>query len=292
MPSGSAASSSVILDPSSGLPLAGQSVEGDMALRHDGANSRQRWSPRRHRSFSSMLQVAFSPPGLPKSGSLALLVGEGMERTGTARRSRRGDGRGNRTGYGAQPSSKAARARPARFSGSRGRTVAGGRGRARQAIGAQSAGVLEEAGGHAVAALAREPEAAIAADGLDDEASRPDLPGRAAAPLPLRPLPHEGKGRVEAVYRVARRWWWRRPTAPAEAAWAPLKALADGGEPHPRPRLRAAERALPRELAAPRQSAARARPRGRGAGQTKMRGSAWVRCWASRKAAPSEPRWW
>ncbi len=112
-----------------------------------------------------MLHVAFSPSRLPRSGAVALLVGEGTDRTGLF-----GD-------LDAATDGTIGRAlEAAAFKGAKGKTctiLAPGAGLARVvAIGLGKAEaltplVLEEAGGHAAVALARDAEAAIAADGLD-----------------------------------------------------------------------------------------------------------------------------
>ncbi len=112
-----------------------------------------------------MLHVAFSPSVLPRSGAVALLVGEGADRTGLF-----GD-LDTATGGAITRALEAAS-----FKGAKGKActiLAPGAGLSRVvAIGlgkaeALSALVLEEAGGHAALALAQDAEAAIAADGLD-----------------------------------------------------------------------------------------------------------------------------
>ncbi len=113
-----------------------------------------------------MLDVAFVPSALPKSGALVLLVGEEAEPSGLWRQL-------DETTGGAITRAFAA----AEFKGAKGKTcavLAPGAGLSRVFAvglgkGEATQRTLEEAGGHAAAALLREPEVTIAAEHLSPE---------------------------------------------------------------------------------------------------------------------------
>ncbi|MBV9654229.1 MAG: leucyl aminopeptidase [Acetobacteraceae bacterium] len=170
-----------------------------------------------------MMQVAFSPPSLPQSGAIAVLIGEGSEPSGLVAEL---DGA---TGGALTRAFEAAL-----FKGARGKTctlLAPGAGLARVvAIGLGKADtlsplVLEEAGGHAAVALARDAEAAIAADGLD-----PAQAASVALGAVLRSYRFdlyrtkekpEDKPKLETITVLT------APPEQAARAWGPLKATAE-----------------------------------------------------------------
>lgn len=176
-----------------------------------------------------MLDVTFAKSALPKSGALVLLIGEGEKPAGIW------DAVDKATG-GAIARALAA----ADFKGGKGKTAtilapmmqAGGAGLSRVvAIGigkadGRTARQLEEAGGHAAAAVSMEAGATIAADALS--------PAEAAS---------VGLGACLRAYRFDRYRTTEKPAekpkltkvtllttdmAKARAAYAPLKAVADG----------------------------------------------------------------
>jgi len=171
-----------------------------------------------------MLDVTFAAPALPSSGALVLLIGEDARPSGLwAQADEATDG-------------AVARAfEAAEFKGARGKTctvLAPGAGLSRiVAVGLGKAAdlnprVLEEVGGHAAAALGREPGAALAADQLD-----PAQGAHVALGAVLRAYRfdrYRTKEKPEDKPRLARLSVLAADRAKAEAAFAPLKAVASG----------------------------------------------------------------
>ena len=103
---------------------------------------------------------------------------------------------------------------------------------------------VEEAGGHAAAALAPSPRATLAATGLAAAAGAHPRHRRGAAQLPLRPLPHQGKSRrtSRSLRKLA---LLAHDTGRRQGG---MGADAGGGRgrlSHPRPGQRARQRAEP-----------------------------------------------
>ncbi|HEY5301038.1 MAG TPA: leucyl aminopeptidase [Acetobacteraceae bacterium] len=171
-----------------------------------------------------MLDVNFAAPALPSSGALVLLIGEDARPSGLwAQADEATDG-------------AVARAfEAAEFKGAKGKTctvLAPGAGLSRiVAVGLGKASdldqrVLEEAGGHAAAALGREPAAALAADQLD-----PAQAAHVALGAVLRAYRfdrYRTKEKPEDKPRLARLSVLAADRAKAEAAFVPLKAIASG----------------------------------------------------------------
>ncbi len=171
-----------------------------------------------------MLSISFASATLPVAGALALLLPEGGALSGLAAAADAATGGALARGLAA-----------AKFTGKKGATcllLAPGAGLSRVVavgLGAPEAltpFLVEEAGGIAAAALAREPDAALAADGLSNEHA-------AAAAL----------GAVLRAYRFDRYRTKEKPEdkpalaalavlatdpAAAMALWEPLSAIADG----------------------------------------------------------------
>jgi leucyl aminopeptidase len=171
-----------------------------------------------------MLDVTFTRPALPKSGALILLVAEGAAPSGIWQQAEEMTGGAISRAFAA-----------AEFKGAKGKTctiLAPGAGLSRVvAVGLGKSTeldqlALEQAGGHAVTAIARDAEAAIAADNLSVEQSA-----------------HVALGAVLRAYRFDRYRTKEKPEdkpklerlsvlsgdpRQAEAAWQPLKATAEG----------------------------------------------------------------
>ncbi len=171
-----------------------------------------------------MLDIIFAKPALPHSGAVVLLVPEEARPSGLWQQVDENTG-------GAIGRALAA----AEFKGAKGKTctiLAPGGGLSRVvAVGLGKLGevnrlVLEQAGGHAAAALAREPEAAIAADGLS-----PEQGAMAAFGASLRCYRfdrYRTKEKPEDKPRLARLTVLTADPAAAETAWRPMRALAEG----------------------------------------------------------------
>ncbi len=171
-----------------------------------------------------MLEVTFAKPALPRSGALVLLVAEEATPTGLWQQADEATGGAITRGLAA-----------AEFKGSKGKTctiLAPGAGLSRVvAVGLGKPAelsrlVLEQAGGHAAAALARESDVAIAADGLSAEQG-----AAAALGAMLRSYRfdrYRTKEKPEDKARLARLALLTAEPAQAEAAWQPMKALAEG----------------------------------------------------------------
>ncbi len=171
-----------------------------------------------------MLDIAFAGPTLPPSGALVVLVAEGAAPAGLWQQADEATG-------GAIGRALAA----AEFKGAKGKTcmiLAPGAGLSRVlAVGLGKPAELtplrlEEAGGRAAAALGREVEAAIAADALT-----PEQAARVALGAALRAYRfdrYRTKEKPEDKPRLARLRVLGDAAAAAEAAFAPLKAVAEG----------------------------------------------------------------
>ena len=171
-----------------------------------------------------MLDIAFAGPTLPPSGALVVLVAEGAAPAGLWQQADEATG-------GAIARALAA----AEFKGGKGKTcmiLAPGAGLSRVlAVGLGKAAELtplrlEEAGGHAAAALGREAEAAIAADALT-----PEQAARVALGAALRAYRfdrYRTKEKPEDKPRLARLRVLGDPAEAAAAAFAPLQAVAEG----------------------------------------------------------------
>ena len=171
-----------------------------------------------------MLDIAFAGPTLPPSGALVVLVAEGAAPAGLWQQADEATG-------GAIGRALAA----AEFKGAKGKTcmiLAPGAGLSRVlAVGLGKPAELtplrlEEAGGRAAAALGREAEAAVAADALT-----PEQAARVALGAALRAYRfdrYRTKEKPEDKPRLARLRVLGDTAAAAEAAFAPLKAVAEG----------------------------------------------------------------
>ncbi len=171
-----------------------------------------------------MLDIAFAGPTLPPSGALVVLVAEGAAPAGLWQQADEATG-------GAIARALAA----AEFKGGKGKTcmiLAPGAGLSRVlAVGLGKAAELtplrlEEAGGHAAAALGREAEAAIAADALT-----PEQAARVALGAALRAYRfdrYRTKEKPEDKPRLARLRVLGDAAEAAAAAFAPLQAVAEG----------------------------------------------------------------
>jgi leucyl aminopeptidase len=171
-----------------------------------------------------MLNVAFTGPTLPASGALVLFVAEDTRPSGLWQQADEATG-------GAITRAMEA----AEFKGGKGKScviLAPGAGLSRVvAIGLGKAAEinarrLEEAGGHAAAALGREDSAALAADGLTAEQA-----AHAALGAVLRAYRfdrYRTKEKPEDKPRLARLSVLAADPRQAEAAFAPLRAVARG----------------------------------------------------------------
>ncbi|HET6182474.1 MAG TPA: leucyl aminopeptidase [Acetobacteraceae bacterium] len=171
-----------------------------------------------------MLDVAFAAPELPSSGALVLLIAEEAAPSGIWQQADQATG-------GAIGRALAA----AEFKGAKGKTctiLAPGAGLSRViAVGLgkpadTSRRVLEEAGGHAAAALLREPAIAIAADGLSGAEAAQVAMG--AALRAYRFDRYRTREKEEEKPRLARAAVLSGERGAAEAAWAKLRPVADG----------------------------------------------------------------
>ncbi|MEO9188713.1 MAG: leucyl aminopeptidase, partial [Acetobacteraceae bacterium] len=171
-----------------------------------------------------MLDIAFAAPALPSAGALVVLIGEDTAPSGLWAQADEATG-------GAVTRAFAA----AEFKGVKSKTctiLAPGAGLSRiVAVGLGKASemnqrTLEEAGGHAVAALGRESRAALAADQLD-----PAQAAQTALGAVLRAYRfdrYRTKEKAEDKPRLARLSVLAANPGGAEAAFAPLKAVARG----------------------------------------------------------------
>ncbi len=171
-----------------------------------------------------MLEIAFATPALPSSGALVLLVEEDARPSGLWAQADEATGGAVARAFEA-----------AEFKGGKGKTcviLAPGAGLSRiVAVGLGKATeinqrVLEEAGGHVAAALARETKAALAVDRLD-----PAQAAQAALGAALRSYRfdrYRTKEKPEDKPRLERMAVLAADPKRAEAAFAPLKAVAHG----------------------------------------------------------------
>ncbi|MEO8715478.1 MAG: M17 family peptidase N-terminal domain-containing protein [Acetobacteraceae bacterium] len=171
-----------------------------------------------------MLDVAFVAPALPVSGALVLLIAEDARPSGLWAQADETTGGAIARAIGA-----------AEFKGGKGKTciiLAPGAGWSRVvAVGLGKASelnqhTLEEAGGHAAAALGREAHAALLADEL-----LPEQAAQAAFGAVLRSYRfdrYRTKEKPEDKPRFARLTVLAADPARAEAAFAPLKAVSKG----------------------------------------------------------------
>ncbi len=171
-----------------------------------------------------MLDVAFAAPSLPSSGALVLLIAEEARPSGLWAQADEATGGAIARSFGA-----------AEFKGGKGKTctiLAPGHGLSRVvAVGLGktselSQRTLEEAGGHAAAALGRDAEAALAADQLT-----PEQVGQAALGAVLRAYRfdrYRTKEKPDDKPRLARLAVLAADPARAEAAFKPLRAVAQG----------------------------------------------------------------
>ena len=171
-----------------------------------------------------MLDVVFAKPALPRSGALVLPVAEEAAPSGVWQQADEATGGAITRGLAA-----------AEFKGSKGKTctvLAPGAGLSRVvAVGLGKPGelnrlVLEQAGGHAAAAVARESDVTIAADGLSAEQGAAAALG--AVLRSYRFDRYRTKEKPEDKPRLARLALLTADPAQAEVAWQPMKALADG----------------------------------------------------------------
>jgi leucyl aminopeptidase len=171
-----------------------------------------------------MLDIAFAKPAMPKSGALVLLVGEGEVPSGLWQQADEAtDGAINRA------------LKAAEFRGAKGRTctiLAPGAGLSRVvAVGLgkpaeQSARVLNEAGGHAAAALLREPTAAVATTNLG-----PPQVAEVALGATLRAYrfdKYRTKEKSEDKPKLTKFTMLTADVPHAKAAWEPLQGVAKG----------------------------------------------------------------
>ncbi|MBV8703379.1 MAG: leucyl aminopeptidase [Acetobacteraceae bacterium] len=171
-----------------------------------------------------MLDVAFTGPSLPSSGALVIFVAEDARPSGLWQQA------DEQTGGLITRAMEAAE-----FKGGKGKScviLAPGAGLSRVvAIGLGKASELdprrlEEAGGHAAAALGREDNAALAADGLTAEQAAHAALG--AALRAYRFDRYRTKEKPEDKPRLARLSVLAAEPKRAEAAFAPLRAVARG----------------------------------------------------------------
>ena len=171
-----------------------------------------------------MLDVAFTGPSLPSSGALVIFVAEDARPSGLWQQA------DEQTGGLVTRAMEAAE-----FKGGKGKScviLAPGAGLSRVvAIGLGKASELdprrlEEAGGHAAAALGREDGAALAADGLTAEQAAHAALG--AALRAYRFDRYRTKEKPEDKPRLARLSVLAAEPKQAEAAFAPLRAVARG----------------------------------------------------------------
>jgi leucyl aminopeptidase len=178
----------------------------------------------RRGAIRAMLEIAFAKPQLPRSGALALLIGEGDTPAGLWQAAEEA------TGGALGRALKAAE-----FTGKNGQDatiLAPGAGLARVvAVGLGKATertrlLVEEAGGTAGSMLRREPSAVIAADALP-----PELAAAAAHGAVLRSYRFDGyrtQEKSEEKPRLQKLSVHSAEPAKARAAYAPMQALAEG----------------------------------------------------------------
>lgn len=173
-----------------------------------------------------MLDIAFARAALPKSGALVLLVAEGAAPSGlwqaaddaTAGALRRAFAAAGFTGGAGKTCTLLAPAAPGYDLT---RIVAVGLGKD-----APTARALEDAGGHAAAALSRETTAVIAADGLDAEGAASVALG--AALRAYRFDRYRTREKAEEKPRLAAITMLTADPAGARAAWPARQAVAEG----------------------------------------------------------------
>jgi leucyl aminopeptidase len=174
--------------------------------------------------LQTMLDIAFAKPALPKSGALVLLVCEGEQPSGLWQQADEATG------------GAIARAlKAAEFKGGKGKTctiLAPGAGLSRVvAVGLGkpaelSMHGLNEAGGHAAAALSREPAAAVATGAL-----KPAQVAEVALGAVLRVYrfdKYRTKEKPEDKPKLAKMTWLTAEPPHAKAAWEPLAGVAKG----------------------------------------------------------------
>jgi len=171
-----------------------------------------------------MLDIAFAKPALPQSGALVLLIGEGEQPSGLWQQADEGTG-------GAIGRALAA----AEFKGGKGKTctiLAPGAGLSRVvAVGlgkrdGLAARTLQEAGGHAIAALSRDANAALAADSLTAaQAAEVALGGVLRA---YRFDRYRTKEKPEDKPRLATLTVFSADTGAAQQAWEKLRGIGRG----------------------------------------------------------------
>ena len=171
-----------------------------------------------------MLDVTFAKPALPKSGALVVLAGEDATPSGIWQQADEATGGGLTRAFAA-----------AEFKGAKGKTctvLAPGAGLSRVvAVGIGkpaelSQRILEEAGGHAAAAVLREVEVAVAADFLSPEQGAQVSMG--AALRAYRFDRYRTKEKADEKPRLARLTTLSGDPTAARGAWAPLQAAAAG----------------------------------------------------------------
>ena len=171
-----------------------------------------------------MLDIAFAKPALPKSGALVLLIGEGELPSGVWQQA------DEATGGAIGRALKAAE-----FRGAKGKTctvLAPGAGMSRVvAVGLGkpaelTARVLNEAGGHAAAALLREPAAAVATGALKPAQAAEVVLG--AALRAYRFDKYRTKEKPDDKPKLAKLTVLTIEPPAAKAAWGPLQGVAKG----------------------------------------------------------------
>ena len=171
-----------------------------------------------------MLDIAFAKPALPKSGALVLLVGEGEMPSGVWQQADEATGGAITRGFAA-----------AEFKGGKGKTctiLSPGAGLSRVvAVGLGKPAELtsrglNEAGGHAAAALSREPAATIAAGTLQPAQAAEVVLG--AALRAYRFDKYRTKEKPEDRPKLAKLTLLTSEPSRAKSAWGPLQAVAKG----------------------------------------------------------------
>ena len=171
-----------------------------------------------------MIDIAFAPPGLPTSGALALLVGEGARPAGVWAEADAATSGAVARGFEA-----------AGFTGKKGQTcVLPGPGAGLSRIVAVGLGKpdahterdVEEAAGHAIAAMGRDEAGAIAADGMP--ASHAAVAALGAVLRAYRFDRYRTKEKPEDKAKLARVTVLTDEPGAAEAAWTGLRAVAEG----------------------------------------------------------------
>jgi leucyl aminopeptidase len=171
-----------------------------------------------------MLEIAFAKPALPKSGALVLLIGEGEIASGLWQQVDEATGGAIARAF-----------RAAEFKGAKGKTcsiLAPGAGLSRVvAVGLGKPAelnmrVLNEAGGHAVAALQQEPSAVVATGMLQSAQAAEVALG--AALRAYRFDRYRTKEKPEDKPKLAKLTLLVSETAAAKDAWEPLEGVAKG----------------------------------------------------------------